>query len=276
MVLVFRDASAQRRHEESLRLARDAAEDANRAKDQFLAVLSHELRTPLNPVLLATTAMLDDPPSPEDVRPTLEMIKRNVELEARLIDDLLDVTRIVRGKMPLQWGVADCHDLIRRAVEICRGDIRDKDLRARRGPVRRASPRPRRPGAAPAGPLEPRPERRQVHAPRRVDRDPLPRRGGRLTIEVEDTGVGIEPEVLPHIFDPFRQGETSILRRFGGLGLGLAICRGIVEAHGGRLVAESRGAGLGSTFRVELAVIPRPEAGNGEASGGRASRRSRR
>ena len=245
-------------------LARDAAEEANRAKDQFLAVLSHELRTPLNPVLLATTAMLDHPPPPEEVRPTLEMIKRNVELEARLIDDLLDVMRIVRGKMPLQWGVADCHDLIRQAVEICRGDIRDKDLRltldlsaahhhahadaARLQQVLWNLVQNAVKFTPPGGSIAIR------------TRD----EGDRLAIEVADTGVGIEPEVLPHIFDPFRQGETSILRKFGGLGLGLAISRGIVEAHGGRLVAESRGKERGATFRVELAAIPRPEAGTGE------------
>jgi signal transduction histidine kinase len=248
---------------EALRLARDAAEEANRAKDQFLAVLSHELRTPLNPVLLATTAMLDHPPSPEDVRPTLEMIRRNVELEARLIDDLLDVMRIVRGKMPFQWGVADCHDLIRRAVEICRGDIRDEDLRvtldlsaahhhahadaARLQQVLWNLVQNAVKFTPPGGSIAIR------------TRD----EGDRLAIEVADTGIGIEPEVLPHIFDPFRQGETSVLRRFGGLGLGLAISRGIVEAHGGRLVVESRGTDLGSTFRVELAALPQPEAGTG-------------
>ena len=91
---------------------------------------------------------------------------------------------------------------------------------------------------------------------------------GTLVIEVSDTGVGIEPEVLPRIFDPFQQGETTIIRRFGGLGLGLAICKGIVEAHGGMLEAESPGKGRGTTFRVELEALPEPEAGaDGPAAG---------
>ena len=92
-----------------MRAAKEEAEAANRAKTQFLAVLSHELRTPLNPILLATSSMLERPADPEELRPTLEMIRQNVNLQARLIDDLLDVMRIVRGKMPLHWEVADCH-----------------------------------------------------------------------------------------------------------------------------------------------------------------------
>ena len=92
-------------------------------------MLSHELRTPLNPILLATTAMLERPTPAEDVRPNLEMIRQNVNLQARLIDDLLDVMRIVRGKMPLHWEVADCHALIRQAVEICRSEVLGKGLR---------------------------------------------------------------------------------------------------------------------------------------------------
>ena len=126
---VFRDATGQKRAEEALREAKREAEEANNAKTMFLAVLSHELRTPLNPILLAATAMLERPEEPVQLRPTLEMIRQNVMLQARLIDDLLDVMRIVRGKMPLHWEVADCHRLIEQAVQVCRSEVLGKGLR---------------------------------------------------------------------------------------------------------------------------------------------------
>ena len=161
----------RKRAEEVLRAAKEEAEAANRAKTQFLAVLSHELRTPLNPILLAASSMLERPADPEEFRPTLEMIRQNVNLQARLIDDLLDVMRIVRGKMPLHWEVADCHGLIRQAAP----DVPERGLRqgtpARTGPGGARPLTQRRPGAVPAGHLEPRQERRQVH-PRGRRRSP--------------------------------------------------------------------------------------------------------
>ena len=116
------DITDRKQAERAMREARDEAEAANGAKDQFLAVLSHELRTPLNPILLAASSMLERTPDPEEVRPTLEMIRQNVKLQARLIDDLLDVMRIVQGKMPLHWGVSDCHALIEQSVQICQSE----------------------------------------------------------------------------------------------------------------------------------------------------------
>ena len=248
--------------ERELREAKEEAEAASRAKTQFLAVLSHELRTPLNPILLATTAMLDRPARPEEIRPTLEMIRRNVNLQAKLIDDLLDVMRVVRGRMRMDREVADCHRLVEEAVEVCRSEVRDKSLHLEVGlaAVRRHC------NADPArlkqvfwnlikNAVKYTPEGGTVAIRTHNGGDD----DGTLVVEVSDSGVGIEPEVLPRIFDPFQQGETTVIRRFGGLGLGLAICKGIVEAHGGELSAGSPGPGRGATFRVELEALADPE-----------------
>jgi PAS domain S-box-containing protein len=253
----------RKRAEEALREAKREAEEANHAKTQFLAVLSHELRTPLNPILLAVTAMLERPEDPEHLRTTLEMIRQNVNLQARLIDDLLDVMRIVRGKMPLHWEVADGHRLIDQAIQVCRSEVLGKglemevDLAAGEHHVNADPARLQQvfwnliknavkftPGGGSI-------------AIRTRNEDVVHGREGRFVVEMSDTGIGIEPEVLPTIFDPFQQGETSITRKYGGLGLGLAICRGIVEAHGGTLVAESAGKDRGATFRVVLKALPR-------------------
>jgi len=272
---VARDISAQKRAKEALREAKREAEEANNAKTQFLAVLSHELRTPLNPILLAVTAMLERPAEPEHLRSTLEMICQNVNLQARLIDDLLDVMRIVRGKMPLHWEVVDGHRLIDHAIQVCRSDLLRKALRIEA----RLAAGAHHVNADPAR-LE------QVFWNLIKNAVKFTPAGGAITIrthnaddagagdekfvvEMSDTGIGIEPEVLPTIFDPFQQGETTITRTYGGLGLGLAICRGIIEAHGGTLVAESAGKNRGATFRVILKALPRAAAvGAGEPDSG--------
>jgi CheY-like chemotaxis protein len=170
--------------------------------------------------------------------------------------------RIVRGKMPLHWEVADGHKLIDQAVQVCRSEVLGKRLRLE---------------------MDLAATRRHVNAdPARLQQvfwnliknavkftpegGSLAVRTGnessdgedRLVVEVSDTGIGIEPEALPRIFDPFQQGETTITRKFGGLGLGLAICKGIVEAHGGTLVAASAGKNQGTTFRVILNTLPEP------------------
>ncbi len=166
------DISDRQRIEDEIRAAKEEAETANQAKDHFLAILSHELRTPLNPISLATTSMLEMPPDLDEIRVDLEMIRQNVLLQSRLIDDLLDVMRIVRGKMPLHWEVADCHRLILQSQQICQSEVFGKELHLDDRPP---GPRPlhqRRPGAPAAGLLEPDQERRQVHPRRRVDHDP--------------------------------------------------------------------------------------------------------
>jgi signal transduction histidine kinase/ActR/RegA family two-component response regulator len=242
------------------RTARGEAEAASRAKDRFLATLSHELRTPLTPILATATAMLDDPTTPAAFRTVLEMIRRNVTLEARLIDDLLDLTRIRGGKLHLKCEAADAHALIHQVVEICREDLRSKglelrlDLEARRYQV----------DADPArlqqvlwnlikNAIKFTPHGGTVTI-RSRDGDAVATAGTEtsLIVEVSDTGIGIESDALPRIFEVFDQGGSSSARRYGGLGLGLTISRSIVEQHGGRLTAESEGNGLGATFAVTL------------------------
>jgi PAS domain S-box-containing protein len=258
----FQDITDRRRQEEALRAAKDDAERANRAKDHFLAVLSHELRTPLNPILLAASSMLERTPAPDEVRPTLEMIRQNVKLQARLIDDLLDVMRIVQGKMPLHWSVSDCHALVEQSIEICRSEFLGKaqevvlDLAAECHHVNADSARLHQVlWNLVRNAVKFTPEGGKITVRTRNEDDGDSRI---VVIEVADTGIGIEPDVLPTIWDPFQQGETTITRRFGGLGLGLAICKGVVDAHGGSLAVESEGSGMGTTFRVLLKTLTDP------------------
>jgi signal transduction histidine kinase/CheY-like chemotaxis protein len=234
------------------RQAREAAEAASAAKDRFLAMLSHELRTPLSPVLHATT-LLDVESCPEPMRSTLATIRRNVQLEARLIDDLLDLARIRNGKVQLQLEPVDAHDLLRRAVEICEADIRARDLRLTldlraKNPLLEADPARIQQifwnlisnavkYSTPEGSITLRTEDDE--------------NAGSLRVEVIDSGVGIEPDRLESIFDAFEQAQSG---RAGGLGLGLAICRALVAFHGGRIEAQSPGKGQGSTFTVTLPV----------------------
>ncbi len=245
------------------RKARQAAEAADQAKGRFLAVLSHELRSPLSPVLMAVSALLE-----EDellgIRPTLEMIRRNVELEARLIDDLLDITRIGRGALRLDARNVDAHDAVRHAVHICLGECEQGRIALRSGltaaehfvegdPARlqqiiwnliKNATKFTPPGGSIAVRSSNRPP------PRPGDRP-------RLVIEVADDGVGIKAEALTRIFEPFEQGEVSARHR-SGLGLGLAIGRSLAEAHGGQLSAASLGPGKGSSFLLELPTVTAP------------------
>jgi len=271
-VLVLRDISGLKRAEEervrtlSERAARAEAEAANRAKDRLLANLSHELRTPLTPILATVTAMLEDPAASVELRAVLEMIRRNVSLEARLIDDLLDRTRIRSGKLHLEREVIDAHDLVHHVVEICREDLRSAglqlalDLAAR---LRNVDADPARlqqvlwnliKNAIKFTP----PEGIVTVRSRNADGSPKGTAGTSLIIEVSDTGVGIEPDVLPRIFDIVEQEGLSSSRRGGGLGLGLLISRSIVEQHGGQLTAASGGKNLGATFAVAMPSIVAP------------------
>ena len=246
------DIDDQKRTEEAFKQAKEAAEAADRAKDQFLAVLSHELRTPLSPVLSGVQALQGEPGLSDDAHATLEMIRRNVELEARLIDDLLDLTKIARGKLQLDLEVADVHQIVNSVVEMCAADCRAKSLRlvvtcsASRHHVRGDPAR-----------------LHQVLWNLIKNAVKFTPEGGTITVrtggndewlrlDVIDTGIGIEPEMIPRIFFAFEQADASIAQRFGGLGLGLAISRSLIDMHGGKLHAASKGIGHGCTFTVEL------------------------
>ena len=248
------------RSQEELRAAKEAVESASRAKDAFLAALSHELRTPLTPVLMSVSVLESDKRIPKELRQEIGMIRRNVQMEARLIDDLLDLSRIIQGKMPLQFETMDAHAKVENAIEICRGDIDAKRLRLDLG--LRAS---RYCVRADAGRFQQviwnllknavkfTPEGGTIA----ITTEDGP--GDRLRIRVADSGIGIAPEVLPRLFDAFEQGGVETTRRFGGLGLGLAISKAIVDAHGGTLTATSPGRDKGATFSVELPNAEFPE-----------------
>jgi PAS domain S-box-containing protein len=253
---VMRDISEKKRAEEQLQEARETAETANRAKDHFLAALSHELRMPINPVLLTATAMLADANTPAAMRPTWEMIRQNIELEARLIDDLLDVMKAINGKMSYNLQAVEAHDLILKAIAIVQSDINAKGMRL----VTDLTAVESHVHADPA---------RLTQAVWNLVKNSVKfsaeggtitirtsNADGRLIIEVADTGIGIEAPLLSRIFNAFEQGEESITRRYGGLGLGLAIAKSVIESHGGTLSASSLGKDRGATFTIDLATVP--------------------
>jgi PAS domain S-box-containing protein len=262
----FRDITERRRNAEELKEAKEAAEAANRAKDQFLAVLSHELRTPLTPVLLAVSDLVSNPNVDPEIQSTLAMIHRNVEVESRLIDDLLDLTRASTGRLTLDIALVDVHGIIQLATEVCRAALVESqlelilDLTAEKHHVNADSAR-----------------LQQVFWNLIQNAVKFTPRGGRITVrtrnepglssededvlfgaEVIDTGIGIDPERLPKIFTAFEQRDPVQRRRYGGLGLGLAISRSVVEAHGGRLTGYSTGPDKGAVFTMELAAQSGP------------------
>jgi len=248
--------------------ARAEAESAGRSKDRFLAMLSHELRTPLTPVLLTATALLDDPSTPPEIRPAWEMVRHNIGLEARLIDDLLDVMKTISGKMPYHFEVVDAHDLIRQALEIVRSDIHGKGLRLATelgAGLSHVKADPARMTQAlwnlVKNSVKFTAEGGGISVRTRNE-------GDRLIVEVADTGIGIEPAALVRIFNAFEQVEDSVTRQYGGLGLGLAISKSVVDSHQGTLRATSPGPGRGATFIIDLiTVAPLAEDRAGRAPG---------
>ena len=249
---VFAQVNQERRLKE--------AEAASRAKDNFLATLSHELRTPLTPVLALVAAMREDLRLPEDLRADLGVVLRNVTLEARLIDDLLDLTRIARGKLELRLEAVDVAPLVEHALEAAReGDLSGKKIEWKLdlapGPI---------PGQVDSARLT------QIFWNVLKNAVKFTPAGGRICVSsravqtesgpsfqvtVRDSGLGIAPEALPRIFDAFEQGSRAITRTFGGLGLGLAISKALVELHGGTIFAQSDGLGTGAVFSIEFPLL---------------------
>ena len=250
---------------EDLSAAKEAAEAANQAKDNFLAVLSHELRTPLTPVLTTLAMMQDDDSNSPQTLEDLEVIRRNVEVEARLIDDLLDLTGIIRGKLDLRRQAVDVGSLLEHAMQnYCIRSAAEKNLQL----SMRVTATDRHVFADTAritqvfwnllqNACKFTPTDGAIDI--RVSNQESPQRSRpHLVVEINDTGIGISSEAMPRIFDAFEQGERSRGRVFGGLGLGLAISRAIVELHGGSIAAASEGHGKGTKMTVHLPTIIAP------------------
>jgi Signal transduction histidine kinase len=232
---------------------------ANAAKDQFLALLSHELRNPLSPVIAMVAELEAHVTDSPEVKRALDVIRRNVELEARLIDDLLDVTRIAKGKLKLSLEPVSIHEILHRALEICRDEVSQKSLRvdlqlkAQEDFVQGDSARLQQIfwNLIKNG-VKFTPENGRISV---VTSNPQP---GQFEVGISDTGIGIEPDKLDKIFNAFEQGQSSITRKFGGLGLGLAISKAMVLAHGGTISVSSAGHNKGASFSVRLNTIAEP------------------
>jgi PAS domain S-box-containing protein len=253
-IMVIVDATARKQADRDLASAKAAAEEASRAKDHLMSVLSHELRTPLSPVLTGLSMLRQEPMSDQALH-VVEVAYRNAQLEARLIDDLLDLTRTTRGKLTLDRRRTELGTIIERAVEVCQADIRSRSVHF----AVDYGPGPYTVEADAArlqqvfwnvikNAVKFTPEGGCVGVTCRAV-------GDRVAIEVTDSGIGIEPSALNGIFDAFVQAEGSTARQFGGLGLGLAISRALVELHGGTIEARSAGAGTGASFVICLPLL---------------------
>jgi signal transduction histidine kinase len=245
----------------ALSQARDVAERAGRAKDEFLAALSHELRTPLNPVLLIASEAMGNPEFSPVAREYFAIIRKNVELEARLIDDLLDLTRITRGKLTLDLRPREIHAVLRDAIATVAAEMTEKRIQFTTQLT-----------AADHWVTADNVRLQQVFWNVLKNAVKFTPEGGvitvstcnpadkkKLIVEISDSGIGLSPAEIERIFEAFAQGDhasTGNAHRFGGLGLGLSISRSLVEHHGGVLSVRSEGLGKGSTFVIDLPLAP--------------------
>ncbi|CAN5573097.1 hypothetical protein BH18VER1_BH18VER1_21010 [soil metagenome] len=248
------DITEQKHAEIALQRAKQVAEEANRAKDQFLAMLSHELRTPLTPVLMTIASLRRQTDISDDLRRDLDVLLRNVELEALLIDDLLDLTRITHGKLELHRDAVDVHASLEHALKISAGDFAEKELR-----ITRRLEALEHHCWADAARLQ------QVFWNLVKNAVKFTSRGGEITlrthndeannvvVEISDSGIGIAPQLLPRIFDAFEQGGRAMTSQCGGLGL--VISKRVIDLHGGAIVAASAGVDHGSTFTIILKAM---------------------
>jgi PAS domain S-box-containing protein len=258
-VLVFHDATERQQMEERRQRlldqeqrAREEAENANRMKDEFLAMLSHELRTPLSAIAGWAHILREGGLEPADAARAIEVIDRNAKVQGQLISDILDVSRIISGKLRLEKKAVPASAVVEAAIDTVAPTAEAKHVRLE------ASLEPE------AGVVWADPDRLQQVVwnllTNAIKFTPegglvsirLARAGSQMEIVVRDTGEGISPDFAPHVFERFRQADSSTTRPHGGLGLGLAIVRHLVEAHGGTVVAESAGKNQGATFTVRL------------------------
>jgi PAS domain S-box-containing protein len=259
VILVFRDFSAHKAAQEALMKAKEEAEAANVAKDRFLAMVSHELRTPLTPVLATLSLWEMGGDLPQQLQGDLRMLRQSVELEARIIDDLLDLTRTQRGILTLQTEETDVYELIGSITELCQSEARGKNL-----DVGLRLDAKRRYVHTDAARLQQifwnvlRNAIKFTEAGGKVTISATDSPEGEIVVTVTDTGVGMNSEMLSRLFVPFEQGEQTISRRYGGLGLGMAISSALAELMGGHLTAKSEGLGKGSTFTLRLPASERP------------------
>lgn len=256
LCLVVTDLTLQKLNEE-LRTAKEVAERASRAKDDFLAALSHELRTPLNPVLLLASEGAEDAELPARVRADFATIRDNCELEARLIDDLLDLNRIVHGKLGLEKSLVDCHVVLDDAIAIVEPELKKKKIaltvNQKDSPCPLSADRARLQQVfwnVLKNAVKFTPEKGEIAINTSIDPDKK-----NLTITVADTGIGLTDDEIKKIFEAFSQGdhaESTGAHRYGGLGLGLSITRMLIKMHEGTINAHSEGRGKGATFTIRL------------------------
>ncbi|MEO7413907.1 MAG: PAS domain S-box protein [Opitutaceae bacterium] len=265
---IARDISRQNRLEAELRKAKAAAEDASKAKNLFISILSHELRTPLQPALAILSSLEGEASLPSEVRDQLQTVRRNIETEAGLVDDLLDLTRASRGQVTLHFESVDAHEAIKQTLESVQRDVRAKNIQVA---------------------LSLRAKRHYIWAdPRRIQQvffnlisnaikftpagGAIALRtsdsGNKMRIQIVDDGEGIAPDLCHAIFRAFEQSPES--RKHGGLGLGLSIVKSLVTMHEGTVTADSAGPGKGSTFTVELLTVDNPTSAKVKSSRSRA------
>ncbi|HEX5751576.1 MAG TPA: ATP-binding protein [Archangium sp.] len=240
---------------ELARQERDRAEEANRAKDEFLATVSHELRTPLTAILGWTSILRTSTLTPEKQTRALETVERSARAQAQIVDDLLDISRIVAGRMRLDMQPVKLAPVVEAALDAVRPAAAARNvqlepqLEAGVGSVQGDAQRLQQVAwNLLTNAIKFTPDGGQVTARLRCVE-------GHVELQVTDSGKGIDPAFLPHVFERFRQGDGSSTRRYGGLGLGLAIVRHLVELHGGTVQAHSEGEGRGSTFTMRLPLI---------------------
>ncbi|MDZ8028810.1 MAG: PAS domain-containing protein [Nostoc sp. DedQUE11] len=264
------DLTPRKQLEKALRQQTEELKQANRNKDEFLAILSHELRSPLNPILGWSSLLRSRKFDEDTTNRALETIERNTQLQIQLIDELLDVSRIIRGKLNLTFAPVNPVAVVEAALETVRLIAQTKSIQIKTqfdpnvGKVSGDFYRLQQiVGNLLSNAVKFTPDRGTVELSLSLSHDLT---SDWAIIQVKDTGQGISPEFLPHVFEYFRQADSSTTRKFGGLGLGLAIVRHLVELHGGSAMADSPGIGQGSIFTVRLPVMK--ETGGAREAGG--------